>query len=346
MVQLCCTASLEFLPLFLSPCILGSFLCATPVTGAEHNLMSFYTRRSKPTLLMRISALMGLSSYINKHWYIEQGPRYEKLHIIELVVEHVKQGWKLYIFGAPSYQRFCNLRGQWTVSRYRLSGQQLLWSLKVPFDRSVLVWHIATELCAYHPRTSAQGQADLARYSRAISNFMIYLLFVQPEMLMPGTRQGLFTAACNETELMLSYLSEPTLPYEVHVAEQILATARFPLVYPGTLVPEARDLAEELMGLLDDEEERWKVIQGVWVEMLCCSASRCRGYLHAKSMGESLELLTLVWLLLSRMGMEAFADKFQRPGPGQREDDIVTGASPSGLEPQEDIPVEEEISIV
>jgi len=25
MVQLCCTASLEFLPLFLSPCILGSF---------------------------------------------------------------------------------------------------------------------------------------------------------------------------------------------------------------------------------------------------------------------------------------------------------------------------------
>jgi len=159
------------------------------------------------------------------------------------------------------------------VSRYRLSGQQLLWSLKVPFDRSVLVWHIATELCAYHPRTSAQGQADLARYSRAISNFMIYLLFVQPEMLMPGTRQGLFTAACNETELMLSYLSEPTLTNEVHVAEQILATARFPLVYPGTLVPEARDLAEELMGLLDNEEERWKVIQGVWVEMLCCSAT-------------------------------------------------------------------------
>jgi hypothetical protein len=28
-----------------------------------HNLMSFYNRRSKPTLLMRISALMGLSSF-------------------------------------------------------------------------------------------------------------------------------------------------------------------------------------------------------------------------------------------------------------------------------------------
>jgi hypothetical protein len=98
----------------------------------------------------------------------------------------------------------------------------------MPFDRSVLVWHIATELCAYHPRTSAQGQADLARYSRAISNYMIYLLFFQPEMLMPGTRQGLFTAACDETELMLSYLNEPTLPYARDVAQQILAMARFP----------------------------------------------------------------------------------------------------------------------
>jgi hypothetical protein len=145
---------------------------------------------------------------------------------------------------------------------------------------------------------------------------------------------------------MLSYLNEPTLPYARDVAQQILDMARFPLVYPGTLVPEARDLAEELMGLVDDEEERWKVIQGVWVEMLCCSASRCRGYLHAKSMGEGLEFLTLVWLLLSRMGMETFADKFQRPGPGQGEDVIVTGASSSGVEPQEDIPVEEEIIIV
>jgi len=117
------------------------------------------------------------------------------------------------------------------------------------------------------------------------------------------------------------------------------------VVYPGTFVPEARDLAEELMGLLDDEEERWKVILGVWVEMLCCSASWCRGYLHAKSMGEGIEFLTMVWLLLSRMGMETFADKFQRPRP--EEDAIVTGASSSGLEPQdEDIPVEEEISNV
>ena len=93
-------------------------------------------------------------------------------------------------------------------------------------------------------------------------------------------------------------------------------------------------VAEELMELLEDEEERWTVIQGVWVEMLCYSASSCRGYLHAKSMGEGVEFLTFVWLLLSRMGMETFADKFQRPEPGQGQGrEIAVGTSNS--EPQD-----------
>ena len=96
------------------------------------------------------------------------------------------------------------------------------------------------------------------------------------------------------------------------------------------MVPGACLVANELMEVLEDEEERWKVIQGVWVEMLCCSASSCRGYLHAKSMGEGWEFLTFVWLLLSRMGMETFADKFQRPEPGQGQGgEIAAGTSDS-----------------
>jgi hypothetical protein len=42
------------------------------------------------------------------------------------------------------------------------------------------------------------------------------------------------------------------------------------------------------------------------------------------------EFLTSVWLLLSRMGMETFADKFQRPEPGQGQgEEIAAGASAS-----------------
>ena len=50
----------------------------------------------------------------------------------------------------------------------------------------------------------------------------------------------------------------------------------------------------------------------MWVEMLCFSAGRCRGYLHAKSLGKGGEFLSYVWLLLLHMGMETMADKMQR----------------------------------
>lgn len=70
-----------------------------------------------------------------------------------------------------------------------------------------------------------------------------------------------------------------------------------------------------------EEESRWAVIQGVWVEMLCYSASRCRGYLHAKSLGEGRECLTTVWLLWSYLGMETLANMIQSPELQEEEDD-------------------------
>ena len=42
------------------------------------------------------------------------------------------------------------------------------------------------------------------------------------------------------------------------------------------------------------------MIQRVWVEMLSLSASRRRGYLHAKASANGGEFLSYVWLLLSR----------------------------------------------
>ena len=70
-------------------------------------------------------------------------------------------------------------------------------------------------------------------------------------------------------------------------------------------------LAQALMQL-DDDDKMWKVIRGVWVEMLFFSAGRCRGYLHAKSLCDGGEYLTFVSLLMSHAGLEIFPDKQQR----------------------------------
>jgi hypothetical protein len=97
---------------------------------------------------------------------------------------------------------------------------------------------------------------------------------------------------------------------------------------------EAWKLADKLMSL--DDHKMWKVIQGVWVEMLCFSASRYRGYLHAKALGTGGELLSYVWLLMSHMGMETLPERMQREVPvpvevGNTSDTHTSGAAPEDL---------------
>lgn len=192
------------------------------------------------------------------------------------------------------------------------------------FDRSVLLWHIATDLCFHHQNTTPHGQ-ECAAPSRVISNYMAYLLSIRPEMLMLGTRNGIFTVACDDVELMMGGELAPDIR---GLAQGILHRAQQPPSSQaskiGALVPNACRLAEALMEL-QDEGERWEVVQGVWVEMLCYSAGRCRGYLHAKNMSEGPELLSYVWLLLSFMGMETSADRYQKPGPPETKEEEEGG---------------------
>jgi hypothetical protein len=202
---------------------------------------------------------------------------------------------------------------------------QLGWSFGLPFDECVLVWHVATDLCSRRTTNTSSSQGDTIpsrRNSVIISNHMIYLLFVCPEMLMVGTRQDLFMIACGEIEAMIKDEPLPSLD-EGSIARRILGVERGDddLMKKAPMISNARKLAEALIGL-DDEGKRWEVIQGVWVEMLCYSASRCRGYEHAKSLAHGGEFLTNVWLLWSCMGMETLPDKIHNPGiPGPLESD-------------------------
>jgi phage tail tape-measure protein len=46
--------------------------------------------------------------------------------------------------------------------------------------------------------------------------------------------------------------------------------------------------------------------------MLCFSASRCRGYLHAKSLGSCGEFLSYISLQMSHARLETYAERQQR----------------------------------
>uniref|UniRef100_A0ACD5TAT1 Uncharacterized protein n=1 Tax=Avena sativa TaxID=4498 RepID=A0ACD5TAT1_AVESA len=346
-ILICCNAMQEFVPYFLCilacsfrllPCLNACFFrclaCLLRCLSTTHHsiwqdmvsqysLLSFAVRSRKPTILMKFATFICLRGYINKNWYI--GKVLASPNITGLVLGYVKDGWKEYISDAASYRRFSNLRGQWTLHRLGLEKhqrQQIAWSFKVAFDRSVLLWHIATDLCFYHPNTSLQGRDTTAtQRSREISNYMTYLLFIHPEMLLPGTRPSLFDLASYVLGPVFKDSKAP-LHEEERLALEIMDHMKSSTT-GGDLIRSACRLAEALMEL-DDEERRWQVIQGVWVEMLCYSAARCRGYLHAKSLGEGVEYLSYVWLLWSYMGMETLADKSQKPEePPEGEEVIV-----------------------
>jgi len=173
---------------------------------------------------------------------------------------------------------------------------------------------------------------------------MAYLLFVNPEMLMTGARPSLFRDAYEDLKRILLTKQDrnqqpgealhrlPVLdadegePARDHTApgdkkeeekkgeqEELAGKIIHKLkggLQGGGVVPDAWALSRDLVGLCrGDKEKMWRVIQGVWVEMLCFSAGRCRGYLHAKSLGKGGEYLSYVWLLLAYMGMETLAQE-------------------------------------
>nr|CAB3491812.1 unnamed protein product [Digitaria exilis] len=136
------------------------------------------------------------------------------------------------------------------------------------------------------------------RISCVISNYMAYLLFVNPEMLMTGARPSLFRNAYKRLNgMLLDDGEERTAALtEKDLAQKIIQELKGGAKGRG-IIDDAWALSQELTKLCnDDNDKMWKVIFGVWVEMLCFSASRCRGYLHAKSLGKGGEYLSYIWL--------------------------------------------------
>jgi hypothetical protein len=170
---------------------------------SQHNIMSFCARKKKPPTLMKLATFSYLRDYINKHWYIWY--QCVAKQILLLVRWHAEEGCKEYIHDAATYRRFNNLRGEHTLMKMShhlqlLEQEKLGWTFNRPFDKYVLLWHLATDLCLHHTSSSTSNTATASSSqsehtiksrrssSEIISNYMIYLLFICPDMLIPGTR--------------------------------------------------------------------------------------------------------------------------------------------------------------
>ncbi|KAF5444866.1 hypothetical protein F2P56_033963 [Juglans regia] len=281
---------------------------------------------------------------------------------------------------AESTRRICSARGAYVLEEYgkvdidkKLIAEYIE---NVNFDESLLLWHIATELCyekevnkGDHPAKqggiihsvrrwihwlwhnakeisccvkkvgddAAKGSKtdgsvkmdgnandsagtatstaddlttadDHREFSKLLSDYMLYLLVMQPTMMsaVAGIGEIRFRDTCAEAEKFFSRRGlRPTQEYSACENLLDVNTDVKPIHVKGdrskSVLFDACMLSKELQKL--GEKEKWVIMSKVWVEMLSYASSHCRPFTHAQQVSKGGQLITLVWLLMAHFGL-------------------------------------------
>jgi hypothetical protein len=283
---------------------------------AQYNLVS-YCLKDKSTWLTRVLESLewdyniGVKTTWDSLWYTNHIG--VSLVLKQLIFRQLKD--KANSTPDPmSYRRFGDHRGQWILQR-KGCYQELGWSVDdVEFDESIILWHIATDLCFYETRDEDADEGDLNSgsqlpgASREIANYMLFLLVMRPFMLTASIGQIRFGDTCAEAKNFFLRLRGGEARMGERQGASALAAVKTdidPRKVKGdrskSVLFDACRLAEQLRGV--EERKRWRLVAGVWVEMMCYAAGKCRGNFHAKQLSHGGELLTVLWLLMAHFGI-------------------------------------------
>ncbi|KAM3747186.1 hypothetical protein ACB098_05G017000 [Castanea mollissima] len=170
--------------------------------------------------------------------------------------------------------------------------------LKVEFDKSILLWHIATDLCL-----SSDKQKDLklvktphCEASRRLSNYMLYLLVVCPVMLPNGIGQIRFRDTCAEANEFFkerkSKLGGGNVVKMLHTKK---LNACSMLLQVNTEIPPSKVKGDRRKSVLFDACRLAKSLQSLATAKEWDSAkNHCQWNYHSQQLTQGGELLTHV----------------------------------------------------
>ncbi|GJS93835.1 disease resistance protein [Tanacetum coccineum] len=205
-------------------------------------------------------------------------------------------------------------RGGFSLGTHK-SHDIFKYTVDVDFDHSILIWHIATDLCYNLEKSKRSKISDRNEteqewdhhmtHSKQLADYMLYILVMCPFMLPIGIGMIRFRDTCAEAHV---FFKERSTASKVEAYEMLgqVSTKVFPAIVKGdrskSVLFEACKLASSLKEI-NDPGEMWKMVGNVWVEILGYAASQCRGYEHAQQLEKGGELLTHVWLLMAHLGI-------------------------------------------
>ncbi|THG01497.1 uncharacterized protein LOC114295181 [Camellia sinensis] len=200
----------------------------------------------------------------------------------------------------------CSQRGDWALMQSSCYNQ-FKWSLgEIEYGKSLVLWHIAADLCFYVCRSSHDNPDDVHErgFCKTISDYMLYLLVMKPTMMVPvaGHCPQITQDTTAEAKRLLSTRSvrdhgEACLTIFSVATEFRRAVLRTDA--SNSVLFDACRLARQLM----EREEPWKLMSKVWVDLLGYAAVNCEAHVHAQQLSRGGELLTFVWLMMNHLGL-------------------------------------------
>ncbi|XP_010494649.1 PREDICTED: uncharacterized protein LOC104771771 [Camelina sativa] len=212
-------------------------------------------------------------------------------------------------------------RGEWVlhdILNETLRMKLLRYVTQADYDQSILMWHIATELLYKTEKATSENECN-REFSKILSDYMMYLLFVQPAMMstVAGIDKASFMEAVaevkktGEAKKFLKRKDREDIDLE-NVCNGILSSLGESRERKGrrhqrrNVLADASRLANALKQI--SGSTKWMIVSNVWVEMLCYGATYCDPKQHVAQLSKGGEFISFVWLLMAHFGL---GDQFQ-----------------------------------
>ncbi|KAL3522149.1 hypothetical protein ACH5RR_014983 [Cinchona calisaya] len=166
---------------------------------STYNLI-YYCLHPRLDVKEKFLGYIGLTGFLDNMKYVEKKPFTKELR------DHIfSELWKKSEIAddLDTAKEISSARGDW-ILRVEGFGKLLPYIAEVDYDESLLLWHIATELCYCDEIFSNKGNAanKYRDFSKLLSDYMIYLLVMQPTMMsaVTGIGQIRFRDTCAEAK--------------------------------------------------------------------------------------------------------------------------------------------------
>ncbi|KAF7138716.1 hypothetical protein RHSIM_Rhsim07G0044800 [Rhododendron simsii] len=185
---------------------------------------------------------------------------------------------------------------QWTLLSDDLGQQFEYWGNELEFSRSIVIWHVATEVCYLSDRDKDDTKARLVKM---LSDYMMYLLVAYPSRFP-------FCNICGEImkdqEPMKKLFDSCKGVKNKGNTTNTTLVNREAVENKGdstTLVDKAQRIVQAMK---EKHENSWDIMGRVWVEMMRYAAREIPVKKHIEELRCGGEFSTHVWLLLMHLG--------------------------------------------